>query len=613
MIPSRATKPLPTPPQRTAAPALSAPKFPKPKIFAIDAPDVADHLSAAGYAAVKGTFGTPLLVERAAGYRALKLDVTLPNYTEQEIVIVDLAGPEARDAAEGDLHQPARGVKALWAPTELGWIDPRLPMMHFRRSDFDRIYDHGGVFVVFADEQVYARYLLASNDYGGLDRYESQEVRASNWDLISALNDLAVTSDHGQEIDLTDNGFAEQLGIGTFLRSATFSCTVKPHTRISNRWATLATSKYGEPVSGLLAPHPEEGGGWIFVLPRVDRRADLVQQLVEDVLPNFAPQLFPHAERQRWTRRREYELPEILAVRDEITAVEEAARTRVRELEERIEQERQRSGYQHDLLTATGDELVAAVITALQALGFDNVRDVDAEREAAGNQGPKREDLHILDADVPVLVEVKGIAGMPKESNALQVAKYLTPRMRDWERTDLKGLAIVNHQRNMPALDREHEHVFQNDVLTNAHDHGFGLLTTWDLFRLVRSYVALGWRHEQVTALFTTPGRIRPVPAHYEHIGYIDHFWEQAEAIGIRLEQGPLNAGDRVAYELPVQFVEEDVPSLQLDGQPVQSATQGTHVGVRTGLDKQQARKGVRVYRVGAARLLLDAGADAAA
>jgi hypothetical protein len=580
-----------------------APKFPRPKILAIDAPDVADQLSAAGYAAVKGTFGTPLLVEREAGYRALKLDATLPNYTEQEIVIVDLAGPEARDAAEDDLHQPARGVKALWAQTAYGLIDPRPPMMHFYRSEFDRIYDHGGIFVVFAHEQVGARYLLASHEYGGLDRYNSEEFNASNWDVTSALGNLTVGADHGREIELADNGFAEQLGIGAFLRSASFSCAVKPHTWISKRWATFATSKYGEPVSGMLGPDPEEGGGWVFVLPRIERRADLVRQLVEDVLPNLAPQLFPHAERQRWTRRREYELPEILAVRDEITTVEEAARIRVRELEERIEQERQRSGYQHELLTATGDELVTAVITALKALGFDDVRDVDAEREAADDQGPKREDVHILDADVPVLIEVKGIGGLPREADTLQVVKYLAPRMRDWKRTDLKGLAIVNHQRNVPALDREHDHVFQDDVLTNADEQGFGLLTTWDLFRLVRDYVALGWRHDQVAALFTTPGRIRPVPAHYKHIGYVDGFWEQAEAIGIRLEQGPLNADDRVAYELPVQFVEEDVSSLQLDGQPVQSTTQGTHVGVRTGLDRQQARKGVRVYRVDPVRI----------
>jgi hypothetical protein len=88
---------------------------------------------------------------------------------------------------------------------------------------------------------------------------------------------------------------------------------------------------------------------------------------------------------------------------------------------------------------------------------------------------------------VPVLVEVKGITGIPREASSLQVTKYLAPRMREWGRTDLHGLAIVNHQRHLPALDRDHEQVFQPDVLSNAEDQGFSLLTTWDLYRLVRA------------------------------------------------------------------------------------------------------------------------------
>lgn len=215
-----------------------------------------------------------------------------------------------------------------------------------------------------------------------------------------------------------------------------------------------------------------------------------------------------------------------------------------------------------------------------------------------------------MDAEVPVLVEVKSSGGLPKEGDALQVAKYLAPRMHEWGRTDLKGLSIVNHQRALPALDRQDEHVFQNDVLTNAQQKpGFGLLTTWDLHRLVRSFLALGWRHENVAALFTTAGRVRPVPSHYEYIGHLDGFWEQARAVGVRVEHGTLSVGDRLAYELPVQFVEEAVESLQLNSEQVQTVPQGAHVGLRTSLSKEQARKGVRIYRVQPSRLALSGGA----
>ena len=59
-----------------------------------------------------------------------------------------------------------------------------------------------------------------------------------------------------------------------------------------------------------------------------------------------------------------------------------------------------------------------------------------------------------------------------------------------------------------------------------------------------------------------------------------------------------LHVGDRVAYERQVDFIEEDVTSLHLDDQAVEEARSGDHAGLKTGLSKEQARKGTRVYRV---------------
>jgi hypothetical protein len=49
-------------------------------------------------------------------------------------------------------------------------------------------------------------------------------------------------------------------------------------------------------------------------------------------------------------------------------------------------------------------------------------------------------------------------------------------------------------------------------------------------------------------------------------------YWARALALGIRLDSGVLCAGDRIANEQPVDFVEEDVTSLQLNGQDVEEA-----------------------------------------
>jgi hypothetical protein len=545
---------------------------------------------------VSGSFGQPVIVPPTAGYQSLNRTADLPGYTEQEIIVADLVGPDPQAPAGRPTEPPGPGIRSIWVPTASGLIDPRPAAMLGARDAMDRIYNHGGVFIFFAAGRCDPGYIVAERDrYGDLSLYGSQRVDADNWSLLPELRWLDVTADTGEEIDAVDNGIARDLGIENYLTSGRFTCVVKPSSMTAGRWVSLATSKYGDPVAGIIFPEQEKTTGWIFILPQVEHRADLVAELVDRVLPRLAPRLFPHAEGSRWTRRPEYDLPRVTALKDEITTIEEATRRRVRGLEERIEAEREQHGFLHDLLTATGDDLVQAVIKALKAIGFNEVQDVDAD---AAPGGSLREDVQILDAAVPVLVEVKGITGMPKEASLLQVAKYLIPRMRDWNRSDIHGLAVVNHQRNLPGLDREHEHVFQADVLSNAQQQGFGLLTTWDLFRLVRGFIIHGWQHDDIAGLFVASGRIRPVPAHYELIGIVDEYWGQAAALGLRLQAGVLRVGDRIAYEQPVDFIEEDVTSLQLSDQDVEEVHPGDHAGLKTTLSKEQARKGVRVYRV---------------
>jgi hypothetical protein len=564
----------------------------------VDAPEVTLALQQRGYAAVSGSFGQPVVVPPGAGYLPLNLTTDrLPGYTEQEIVIADLAGPAAQDHSGQPIERPGPGVERVWAPTASGLVDPRPAMMRAVRSAMDRIYRHGGVFIIFATARFDPKCIINCLDRSGdLASYGGRQLDADNWSLLSELRWLSVAGDTGQEMDVAENGVARILGIENYFNSGHFECSVRPSS-ISGQWETLATSKYGDPVAGMILPG-ENASGLIIILPQVERRADLVTELVDRVLPVLRPRLFPHFEGSRWTRRSEYDLPRVKELSDEIVQIEEATRVRVRELEEEIESERAHCGYLHDLITASGDDLVQAVIRALKTIGFSDVRDADADAKVAGETGPRREDLQIMDGPVPVLVEIKGVAGTPKEASTLQVTKYLIPRMKEWNNTNIRGLAIVNHQRHLPALDRDNEHVFQADVISNAKDQGFGLLTTWDLFRLVRGFMAHGWRHDDIAELFVSDGRIQPIPAHYKFIGLVDEYWDKASVLGLHLASGELRTGDRVAYELPVEFIEEDVTSLELNHAEIEAAGADDYVGLKTKLSKKQARKGVRVYRV---------------
>jgi len=179
----------------------------------------------------------------------------------------------------------------------------------------------------------------------------------------------------------------------------------------------------------------------------------------------------------------------------------------------------------------------------------------------------------------------------------LQVGKYLAPRMKEWENTELRGLSIVNHQRHLPPAQREHVNVFQDDVLTTAREHQITLLTTWELFVLARNARRLGWSHEQVRHIFYADGRPDVVPSHYESIGVIEQRWPKPNAFSVLLT-GELNLGDSLAVERDGECFEGTVSSVQLDDGPVTTAAPGSRVGIGSDLAVEALRDGDRVFVV---------------
>ena len=93
-------------------------------------------------------------------------------------------------------------------------------------------------------------------------------------------------------------------------------------------------------------------------------------------------------------------------------------------------------------------------------------------------------------------------------------------------------------------------------------------------------------------------GRVEPIPRHYEFIGVVEHFWEKAGAVGVRIKTSVLRQGDRIAFELPVEFEEQDVESLEVDKHPVSQVESGMLVAIKTSLDKGRLKKGARVFRL---------------
>lgn len=319
---SAPAKKPPEQPEPEPAPVL---KFEHPKILLIDLDDVVKAtLEKEGYNVAVGTFGTPYKVAKHSGYKPVVVKASLPNYTEQEVIVVDLVPSEPTPDPPAEKSKPQEELD-WWAKCSNGVIDPRPRAMAMVREQFDRILQNGGAFVVFSDGRDKQDLVLARNyprsDGLSIDR----EIPFNNWSFLSILSNLEVSHDHGQEITPVQENWPIARLLADHIKRATFCCTFEVDWHIKDEWEVLAKNKYGAAVAGFIYPPDKSKRGWIFVLPRIHDKAGFLAAFLKNILPNLSPALFPHAEGRRWVHRPDYELPSVMEKAKAISAIQDEA------------------------------------------------------------------------------------------------------------------------------------------------------------------------------------------------------------------------------------------------------------------------------------------------
>jgi hypothetical protein len=321
--------------------------------------------------------------------------------------------------------------------------------------------------------------------------------------------------------------------------------------------------------------------------------------LLTEELPVYLPGLFPDFAGEAWVHRTEYEHGPVIERQERIQLIQQEAVTRVEGINAEITQIQRECKFLSDLLTEQNDALVDAVEEALHRLGFRDVVNLDDEIAAGREEGKRREDLRIGDREPELLVEVKGLTGTGADEDSLSAYKYVAPRMRERGHTKVRALSILNHQRHLPPLDRS-SNPFRELVLENAQKLDFGLMTTWDLFRLTRSFIEYGWHYNDVSDVFYQSGRIDPVPKHYQFVGEIGKTFEREGKfiLGVEVKEGEIRQGDTIAIELRHKCEEQKVESMRIRKNDVEVAIPGDQVGIACPLPRSLFANGFRVFRV---------------
>jgi hypothetical protein len=568
-----------------------------PTILVLDAVDATAKalLGINGIRGVSGSLGSPYAVPLGSGMCIIDTkDVSLPDYKEADGFVIDLRELKNRQGVSPE--QPPDHVEKVFTSGLDECVDPRPYLMWLVREDCDRILRHGGVFVIFARPIQTIQYVSGHLEYGGHNLKTISRHDASNYSFLTdLLFNLTIESDHGKEMSPVAGDSPLHKLIVKHLNGGSYSCTFRDQTSWKN-WTPLAVNKFRGCVAAVRRFN--DAGGLVLLLPTLNDEATFVISLFREVLPELRPSLFPDLQRGTWALKSPYEMDAVLQLQSEVTSVQEAAARQVEQLREKIDSTRVANAYLFELVRGTGDSLVNAVKIALADLGAQDVLDVDEQMKAEQDDPALREDLQIRDRSPLLTVDVKGLLNLPGDDDALQSHKHASIRVQEYERLDIRALSIINHQRTLPPLERDIAMPFRDELLKAAAHLKVGMLTAWDLHRLVRNTKKWGWRPEDVLPVLYRVGRIEPIPEHYTLVGTVEHFYEKPQAASISLTSGILHRGDRIAFEFPVEFYEMQADSLQVNKVNVDEAPFGSLCGVVTPFHRNELSIGTRVYRI---------------
>lgn len=551
-----------------------------PKVLVIDNPECAESLIAIGYNVTEGTFGS---VEETSEAEALPLKkVTPPLYrSEQEVIVVDMTNVPDTGVIEDN---PVDGVNYIYQRPVSGVIDVRPLAAAAARKDFDRILKHGGLFVVVMGEEYSLEYMTSTSSSRGVRLGEAESVL--NTCFLSALECLKFKGDSGNEIIINPELHASDIQFWRrMLKRAKYNVSFQLNAEFFDKCWELAANKYGDIVAALM--RNSDTGAVLLLLPELEDLPSVLPEIFSSVLASSQPRLFRELENNTWINDRKFSPPGILALEERKAKVLDDARQAVEKIEREIQVLHDGDKHLCTLLTGTGDELVKSVIAILFRLGFTSVVDCDAEHTGDN----LREDIQVRDRQPVLVIDVKGIAGGPDDAECAQAEKHTHMRFNDSE-GKFKALMIINHERNLHP-DRRKAVPFRAEIVKASTLVSGGLMTTCELFWLVRNAESLGWTPEQVKPIFYRSGVVCGMPDHYELLGEVCHVW--AHAIGVVTECS-VTVGDRIAVRVDSSFAEFEVVDLKVNEVKVLRAEKGDQCGVAVKAKEFGIREGMKLF-----------------
>ncbi len=566
----------------------------RPKICLFDF-SFAEHeqLKAEGYNLSSGSFGSQIVIpnlERDDSHLCLVNDDYPLNLHEYDIIIINQASKNPIEYNFKDhKHISIKGNEATYMVSAYPQtiFDPRPYSGCLLAGTFKDIQKRGGIIIVFgmATELVeYNSYQITYNrsnstgrmnyhNYGFLYNIPHSENKTGVQFEIQNVRDSLMTA-------------LENHSEGLVYYTTFYHPTVRnqDYEEIPDpNFLPIIKNNNGDVISYLYDEYEKRH----LVFPQIKNKCEFLKELLSSFLPDMYPESFPFSTRFKWVENIDYWLPNHDSFLKSEMMIAEEYKTKLIEAKNKIKKNLNRYSYLHDLLTQTGDNLVESVEKFLHFLEFQDVKNVDKE-----NPSIKEEDLQAFLPDGILVIEVKGIGGMPKDIDCSQISKIKYRRGQERNSFDVKALTIINSQRYFPPLNRTNP-PFTNDQISDAENDERGLISTWQLFNLFFDITHGLISKEDARMALLNFGLIKFNPSSTESIGTPKEVHYNGHVVVMELSKQELNKGDILFFNNNGRFTKATIISLKQDDLNVDKVDNG-NVGIKLDI---KIKKGTELWK----------------
>lgn len=468
------------------------------------------------------------------------------NVHEYEIFIEDMSRNEEIDYdEEHHTHSKLKDEKAYYFYT-------RKPQTVFNPvaygsyifSDLVKKYRaRPAIKIVFVSEVESIQYHIR-DEYNPHDCYEKEETNDEHLNFPRNENIC------GTQVRLTDNKLSSVI-------FSSFLSDIKYHVSFSvpYKWKGSERVKDDDflpllntPAGAVISFVKISDDDIVFAIPQTSKKLEILKVVFKEILFSHFSDYFPEVTERTWINNSDYYLPKQEALLQEKIDITKKYESDITNINKEIEANHNEYLFLHTLLTATGDELVKAVIYFLEWLGFKQVIDKDTALDKNFNEEDIQIDLG--DEDINgiklLVIEVKGIGGTSTDSECSQIHKVVHRRGKDRKAYDVHGLYIVNNEMYKEPLKRTIP-PFDETKISDAKNDDRGLCYTWQLFNLYFNIEAGIITKEEARKAFFTSGLLEFKPS-LRLVGTPYHYYKDHTVASIEISNTKVRVGDYFYY-----------------------------------------------------------------